>query len=296
MEVVATAERPGGVAASMLAAFGERWVLNLDDAAEGSMCGVPAALVPSVGPGRLVVASSRAEAQLADLGPLASSVPGGPGGPSPIGVLAERIDASGLPASTVASSGELQLVLGAAFDTLAPARLAVPDGEHTIVLGPARSGRTTALVRLADAWRDVHPGGGVVVVAPRRWPGPEMPIGPADAIAELHGTAPGTPALLVVDDAERVDDPDGELAALLAERRPGLLAVAAGRPDALRSLYGHWTSVVRRSRIGVLLAACTDVDGDLVGELLPRHRPMPPRPGLAWLVDASGRHLAQLGI
>ena len=29
--------------------------------------------------------------------------------------------------------------------------------------------------------------------------------------------------------------------------------------------------------------------GDLPGELLPRHRPLPARPGLAWLVDANGR-------
>ena len=32
--------------------------------------------------------------------------------------------------------------------------------------------------------------------------------------------------------------------------RRGLLIAAAGRPDALRPLYGHWTTVVRRSRLG----------------------------------------------
>jgi S-DNA-T family DNA segregation ATPase FtsK/SpoIIIE len=100
--------------------------------------------------------------------------------------------------------------------------------------------------------------------------------------------------LVVIDDAERVEDPAGRLAALVAERRPGVLVVAAGRPDALRPMFGHWTSVVRRSRIGVLLAACADVDGDLLGELLPRRRPLPPRPGLAWLVDGAGRRLVQV--
>ncbi|HEU4841431.1 MAG TPA: hypothetical protein VFT09_08315, partial [Ilumatobacteraceae bacterium] len=98
--------------------------------------------------------------------------------------------------------------------------------------------------------------------------------------------------LLVVDDAERVDDP--RLGPLAAERRPGLLIAAAGRPDALRTLYGHWTGVVRRSRLGVLLAAGADVDGDVLGELLPRRPPIPPRPGLAWFVDARGRRLGQL--
>ncbi len=72
IEVVATAERPGAVAASMLAAFGERWVLRLDDPSEATTCGIPPSHVPASAPGRLVVASSRAEAQLADLEPLAA--------------------------------------------------------------------------------------------------------------------------------------------------------------------------------------------------------------------------------
>ena len=104
--------------------------------------------------------------------------------------------------------------------------------------------------------------------------------------------AVGRPCLLVVDDAEHVDDP--RLAALVAERRPGLLVVAAGRPEGLRSLYGHWTSVVRRSRLGLLFAACTDTDGDVLGELLPRHRPLPARPGLAWMVAGGRRSMVQV--
>jgi S-DNA-T family DNA segregation ATPase FtsK/SpoIIIE len=114
----------------------------------------------------------------------------------------------------------------------------------------------------------------------------------ATAHAAIEQHASGTAGLLVVDDAERVDD--ARLAALAAERRPGLLIAAAGRPDALRAQYGHWTTVVRRSRVGILLAAGADIDGDLLGELLPRRPPIPPRPGLAWLVDATGRRLAQL--
>ena len=117
-----------------------------------------------------------------------------------------------------------------------------------------------------------------------------------DAALDHVGAVPaGRPVLLIVDDAERVADPGDRLAALLTERRPGLLVAAAGRPDGLRSLFGHWTAVIRRSRIGVLAAACTDIDGDLLGELLPRRRPLPPRPGLAWLIDGAGRRLAQVG-
>ena len=89
-----------------------------------------------------------------------------------------------------------------------------------------------------------------------------------DALDALEPAAGG--ALLVIDDADRVDDIDGRLGALVARRRPGLLVVAAARPDGVRPLIGHWTGVVRRSRTGMLMAACSDVDGDLLGDLLPR--------------------------
>jgi DNA segregation ATPase FtsK/SpoIIIE, S-DNA-T family len=62
----------------------------------------------------------------------------------------------------------------------------------------------------------------------------------------------------------------------------------------LRASYGHWTASVRRSRTGLLLAACADIDGDLLGELLPRVPPLGARPGLAWVVDATGRRLVQV--
>ena len=185
-------------------------------------------------------------------------------------------------------------MLGVDFETLGEAALRVPDGEHVLVAGPARSGRSTALVTLAASWRVACPSGTVRAVVPRgrgAWRDGEVDTLDG-ALAALARLPPGAPSLLVVDDAERVDDP--RLGALAAERRPGLLIAAAGRPDALRSLYGHWTTVVRRSRLGILLAAGADLDGDLLGELLPRRPPIPARPGLAWLVDAAGRRLGQL--
>ena len=99
----------------------------------------------------------------------------------------------------------------------------------------------------------------------------------------------------MVDDAERVDDDNGGLAALVADRRAGLLVVAAGRPDALRTQYGHWTGVIRRGRTGLLMSMCADIDGDVLGELLPRHPPLPPRPGLGWVVGGGQRVLVQIG-
>ncbi len=290
-----TAERPAAIPPAMLAVCAERWVFHLDDPAEAGACGLPASLVPGAQPGRLVIASNRLEAQLAVV-PL-PAVPTSDGGPAPIGVLPAVVPAETLPPGRLAADGDLELVVGVDFESLAPAVLAVPDGEHVLVAGPARSGRSGALARLATSWRSAHPGGDVHVVAPARrsplvsWP--EV-VDVAAAVDAVGRSPAGRPCLLVVDDAERVDDPRGALAALIAERRHGVLVLAAGRPDALRA-HGHWTSVVRRSRTGLLLSSCADIDGDLLGELLPRNPPLPARPGLAWVVGGGRRALAQIG-
>ena len=88
------------------------------------------------------------------------------------------------------------------------------------------------------------------------------------ACAELTA-APG-PALVLVDDADLVDGTTGALTALLAQGRPGLHVVAAGRNEALRAAYGHWTRPVRSSRATILLQPDRDLDGDLAGTTLPR--------------------------
>jgi DNA segregation ATPase FtsK/SpoIIIE, S-DNA-T family len=291
---VVTAERPGAVPAAVLAACPVRWVLHLDDPSEAGVVGVPGRRAPGPIPGRLVVAATCCEAQAVDRGPTRAAIARGPGGPAPVGILPSQVDAADLPPGRRSPDGTSELVIGTAFETLAPAILGVPDGEHVLVAGPARAGRSTTLIRLAATWRDANPRGLVRVVAPR-----PVPWWPPDVVTTLDAALAAVtrqqPALLLVDDAERVADPGDRLASLLADRRPGLLVVAAGRPDALRSLFGHWTAVLRRSRIGILAAACADIDGDLVGELLPRRRPLPSRPGLAWLVDGLGRRLVQVG-
>ena len=74
------------------------------------------------------------------------------------------------------------------------------------------------------------------------------------------------------------------------------MIVATGKPDSLRQSYGHWTGVIRRSRLGIVMAASNDLDGDLLGATLPRHLPIPARPGLAWLVSDGDVELAQIAV
>ena len=288
---IMTAERPAALPGSVLATCSGRWVGRLDDATEASACGVPASLVPAGGCGRFVVAGSRLVAQVADLA--VPSGGGGPGGPPPVDAL--EVIVTMTPTGRT-GGGETLLTVGVDFDSLAPAVLAVPDGEHVLVAGPARQWAHDGARRAGGgvARRPSRPTG-----VARRHRGEQRTVGRSVvdldvALTAVNDLDPGAAGLLAIDDAERIDDP--RLGPLAAERRPGLLIVAAGRPDALRTLYGHWTTVVRRSRLGVLLAACADVDGDVLGELLPRRPPIPARPGLAWLADASGRRLAQLTV
>ncbi len=69
--------------------------------------------------------------------------------------------------------------------------------------------------------------------------------------------------------------------------------VAAGRADALRSLYGHWTSTVRKSKTGLLLRPDVDMDGDLVGAVLPRRAPVRLGAGRGYLVHNGELDLVQ---
>jgi S-DNA-T family DNA segregation ATPase FtsK/SpoIIIE len=307
IHTVATIERPGGVAHAALAALTQRWLFHVDDPIECVTLGIRAAAVPGPIPGRILLTDRRCEAQLAVL-PLpsqrASAATPPPITPATIGCLGDDIDGRTLPASAH-RDGATAIVVGVEFATLAPGRLEVPDGEHALVVGPARSGRSTALIQLIAGWHAAHRDGLVVLHCPRSsspvatWA--QASMGDAavfaageDAILAAVGGSAGR-VLVVVDDAERVADATGRLAALANERHPNVTIVAAGRPDSLRAMYGHWSAMIRRSRIGLVMSTGADTDGDLFGEPLPRRLPIAARPGLAWMIDAGGRRLVQVG-
>jgi len=175
-----------------------------------------------------------------------------------------------------------------------PAVLRVHDGEHVLVAGPARAGKSTTLAVLLAQRRAADPDAAIVVVARRGPLAREPPAGAhlvaPDALDQYHW--PSRPLVVAVDDADTVDDPRGTLAGLLT--RPDTLVLASGRPEALRSAYGSWTQLVRRSRLGVLLRPQPDLDGDLLGAVLPRRRALAPRPGHGYLVDDQGIQIVQV--
>jgi S-DNA-T family DNA segregation ATPase FtsK/SpoIIIE len=309
---VATLERPAGLSGAILSSFAQRWLFHLDDPGDATGLGINATMTPPAVPGRIVVVASRLEGQVAVL-PVPRRTQSDRRGEAPmtIGTLPDDIDPSTLPATVDGAEGSSPLVVGIDFASLAPAALDVPDGEHAIILGPARSGRSTTLIRTIAAFRAAHPAGIVIARCPRRnspvlaWIASNVPdalVAADDAaiVAAIgdsgEGDAIGGDArvMIAIDDAERVDDAAGALLDLVSARHHHVLVVAAGRPDALRTMYGHWTTVVRRSRIGLVMTKGGDADGELLGEILPRRLPIAARSGLAWLFDGSGRRLVQV--
>ncbi len=190
--------------------------------------------------------------------------------------------------------GPLRLPVGLAVPDARPVDLHLAAGDHALVAGGRGTGKSSTLALLAEQWSAARPGGWAGVLDARG----DRAAGPA-LIGELAALDPAHPALLLVDEADRWDDPGGILARLLGEDRAGLHVVAAGRPEALRAAgYGHWTAVVRRCRAGLLLGAIEDLDADLLGVHVPRRllRPGAPRPGRALLVDGGDARAVQLAL
>jgi S-DNA-T family DNA segregation ATPase FtsK/SpoIIIE len=270
-----------GTSAVALATNAERWVFHVDDPAIARAAGLRTAPPPAI-PGRLGLLESGLTAQVVhDPDPLAGLAVrvGGVGVPR-IEVLPGFVDAELLGATWRCDERDeagVELLVGLGADTLEPAALYLPDGDHIFIGGAARTGKSAALRQIASAWRACHPGGVVV----------ERPVERTEDLG-----AP--PMLVVVDDADRVDDHDGELAAIVAGRRPGVTIAAAARLEAVRVAYGHWVRGVTRSRCGMIMTAAGEVDGELLGVTLPRRPAIAARPGLAWVIDGRGHRLAQV--
>ena len=256
-DVVLGAATPALVPTELLGRTARQWVMHLHDPQRAAIIGMPPSLVPGPVAGRV-----RVDTLLGQLAPPHArpavarpvALPGWWLADQPSSVWAgclgrpRRID------------GATDIAIGVHAIDGSEVRVTIDDGEHLMVLGPRGSGRTSALTMLA---------------------------------ATLHAaTAPASatpaPPPIVIDDAERVDDPDGAL--VRAVDGGGASVFAAARGDALRHRLGHWTNGVRRSRLAIVLVGGTGdatADGELLGVALPRRFPVAVRPGAAWLVDGS---------
>ena len=234
----------------------------------------------------------------------ASNNPATNKGPLPIDVLPTTLSFARLPPTSHFGAG-VQLDFGLRSDDLTVAGLRLFDGEHAVVGGAPRAGRTTALVTFAASWQGQHRHGLLSVVAPRsigRFTSAGVLLdhqatdSPLGIIRQAVSASSDVPTLLIVDDADLVDDVGGLLQESIASLRSGFHLIVAARLETLRA-YSHWSSAVKRSRKGVLLGPLNDVDGDMLGVFLPRRATgayVAPIAGRGFLVTDAGATLIQV--
>jgi S-DNA-T family DNA segregation ATPase FtsK/SpoIIIE len=207
---------------------------------------------------------------------LAAAVADRTGGPVPsapphdVGELRAEISWAEAESSVVVAPTGAALTIAIADRDLRPATLRLHPGEHALVSGPARSGRTTTLVSIARA---AGPDRTLVVGEELARRSGIRPTAPDELAVIVTGRGP---TLVLVDDALEIPDADGRLAGLVAGPPPGVHLVVSVRPDRYRAAYGHWAAEIKSSRAGLLLRP-DPLDGDLLG------RPLPPRLSLASL-------------
>jgi S-DNA-T family DNA segregation ATPase FtsK/SpoIIIE len=307
--VAMTSTRIGGVPHTLATATPHKWLFRLADPTDYSAFAISRKQVPTFVPGRFLVAADGIEAHVALPGDdLAAEVDRSAhaagsehGGPRRIQTLPANVDHDEVRGTSTVGAEQWSLAVGRRDTDLGPATLTLYEHEHGLVAGPARSGRSTALLTLASSARDAAPSTTVLAVATRRSPLRESPlvdsvVTTADAIGEVVDRVLATsgPTLVLVDDADTLDDADGRLAQLLANARPDVHVVIAGRNDVLRSLFGHWTQTVRRSKAGVLLQPDPDLDGDLLGARLPRKQHVAMGVGRGYVISDATATLVQV--
>lgn len=296
--VVATADHPAAVPSAVAALVPEKLLFRLADRHDYSTFGIRSRGLPEPVPGRAVDAGSGLEVQIALPAPggLVAAVEAvcgrcGPRRPAPtIGVLPCEVALAEVDGHARLDDGEWSVPLGIGDSDLLPDGLRFGEADHALVAGPARSGKSTALVAVATVVSRHRPDVVITAIATRRSPLRDLPevdrlvtSGAEIAPALAEALADPAPQLVLVDDADTVDDAEGALGGLLARRRPDVHVVAAGRADALRSAYGHWSREVRRCRLGLALKPEPD-DGDLWQVAFPRRAPAIGLPGRGYLV------------
>lgn len=308
MYVAATANRIGGIPAALNSATPQKLLMRLADPSEFGSFSIPRRALPTFLPGRAIMAADARVVHVACPGAdLASEVAGVAArtppwrrGPMTVGTLPALLAVTDLPTASI-SNDAWRLPIAIADADLLPSALVLFDHEHVTVAGGARAGKSSALLTLAAALRRADPRAKVIAVACRRSPLRDHPLidevaVTAEDIPRVLDTAlvASGPTLVLIDDAEGIDDSDGRITQLLARGRANVHVAIAGRSDVLRTQYGHWTQTVRRSKAGLLLNPNLDLDGDLLGIRLPSRLHLDMSQGRGFLVCDGGVGLVQV--
>jgi S-DNA-T family DNA segregation ATPase FtsK/SpoIIIE len=191
-------------------------------------------------------------------------------------------------------AGPMWALVGVGGDELRPMGVDLDDdGPGFVVGGPARSGRSTALLTVACSLLDG--GSELVVVTPRPSPLRAM-AGTPGVLGLLTGTPTEQdvyalldqalgPVAVVVDDGELLTDAPCAVAfeAVLREGRDGQRAlVVGGTTGEMVNGYRGYIVEARKTKSGLLLSPEHPMEGELLGIKPPRSAvgPMPKGRGL----------------
>ena len=214
--------------------------------------------------------------------------------PARVGSLPQQISVEDLPAGGHLEDRSVHVRFAVSDLDLEPAGFKLHDGEHALVLGPPRTGRTGALAAIGAAARAA--GAHVVVVADRHGELSTM-LGLQAVPAETLEQAADDEVrrLLLVDDADRMADPAGLLAKIAAAPAGRSHLVVSTTADRLRSSYGTWLHELRSCRTGVLFRP-GPLDADLLGATLPARLALAPVPGRCVVIADGAAEVMQVAL
>ncbi len=321
---VLTADRRNAVPTTLSSAITERLVLRMAEGDEYASLGLPTALAEvTLAPGRgflkgtevqigVLGADATGPGQAQAIEGLAAAVQDrlaartGPAArlrPPPVEPLPDRIS---LRTVTIGPPTLAAVPFGVSGDSYRPMSIDLVDNPVFVALGPARSGRTTALHTVTAGLVAAQPGVEAYLLAPRRtalldapwWrevgrgvdgcdtlarkledvlrerqasgAGPDS-AGPDGAGAGSAGGIP--PWLVVVDDGDELVDTLGANSLVTLVRRGrdlGLVLVVALQTHTAHRAFGGWVTEIRKAKHAIVLDPAVDIDGDLFGVRFPR--------------------------
>ena len=314
---VITADRRGAVPNALAGIIPTKLALRLADEDEFQALGIPLRAVrgAQLPPGRgfrpdgtefqvaIAGGDTSGAGQAAALAEIAQAlrarhgVRGAPGvEPLPAQVSRDELPAPAAPLRAVVGIGDAEL---------APVEVALDD-RHLILVGPYRSGRSTALATIAQSLRACDPALELHLLAPRRSPLGQLPIWTTKtegvdacdaAAARFAEDVEARRGVIVIDDGEELAESLGGPALETLVRRGrdhDLRVVAACERQAAQRAFSGWVRELRKEQNALLLDPDPDVDGDLVGVRLPR-RSSPVWPvGRGYLVRRGEIELVQV--
>jgi S-DNA-T family DNA segregation ATPase FtsK/SpoIIIE len=273
IHVVISADRPSAIPSSLASTIQRRLVMRLAADEDYVLAGVPGDILSATSPqGRAmmdgleiqvgvlggdanVAVQARAIERLADRMRQVEFTP-----PDPIESLSERIELEALPNATATD----RTVIGVADESLAP--IGISASGVLMVAGPPGSGRSTALVTIAQAVRRQHPTARIVhlAAAPSTIGGlgvwSDTAVG-QDRVIELANRLlanpypdPSTPLMVVIEGVANFGNTDAENTLARLIKRVGDEALIVGESEV--SSWGQaWllAQPFKSSRRGLLL-------------------------------------------